>query len=185
MKRDRPKRLYEASAQDLLDLAGEDPLGFELLRTQLAEAYAPDGLDEEDCIYQMAKCLFLKQDLPTKHARMKSFTEAETLDKFNDLLLAKASESEIQSALDSFRGQLIELLRKRCPRRSFDLTAEWIEALQREIFDELMPRALSTRHQEEQNRLSSPHASGGTCTSLYDSRNRNSRRRSRGESARR
>jgi hypothetical protein len=131
MKRERAKRLYEASAQDLLDLAGEDPLGFELLRTQLAEAYAADGLDEEDCIYQMAKCLFLKRDLPTKRTRMKSFTEAETLDKFNDLLLANASESEIQSALDSFRGELIEQLRKHYPRRNYDSTEAWIEALKR------------------------------------------------------
>jgi len=149
LKRERAKRLYEASAHDLLDLAGEDPLGFELLRTQLAEAYAADGLDEEDCIYQMAKCLFLKRDLPTKRTRMKSFTEAETLDKFNDLLLANASESEIQSALDSFRGELIEQLRKRCPRRIYDLTEAWIEALKREIFDEFMPRAIAIRHEED------------------------------------
>jgi hypothetical protein len=112
VKRERPKRFYEASEQDLVDFAGEDPLGFELLRTQLAEAYAPDGLDEENCIYQMAKSLFLKRDLPTNRSQMKGVTEAETLDKFNDLLLANASESKIESALDSFEGELIARLRR-------------------------------------------------------------------------
>jgi hypothetical protein len=136
VKRKQRKRFYEVSAQDLVDFAGEDPLGFEFLRTQHAEAYAPDGLDEESCVYQMTKSLFLKRDLPTKRTRMKGFAEAETLAKFNDLLLAEVSESEIQSALDSLRGVLIEFLRKHYPRRNYDSTEAWIEALKRVIFQE-------------------------------------------------
>jgi hypothetical protein len=166
VKREQRKRFYEVSAQDLVDFAGEDPLGFEFLRTQHAEAYAPDGLDEESCIYQMAKSLFLKRDLPTKRTRMKGFAEAETLDKFNDLLLAEASESEIQSALDSLRGVLIEFLRKHYPRRNYDSTEAWIEALKRVIFDELMPRAIEIRHQEEQQ-LQEP-APGGLVPEMLE-----------------
>jgi hypothetical protein len=150
VKSKQTKRFYETSEQDLVDFAGEDPLGFELLRTQLAEAYAPDGLDEENCIYQMAKSLFLKRDLPTKRSRMKVVTEAETLNKFNDLLLANASESKIESALDSFRGELIDELRRRYPRRNYDSTEEWIEALKQVIFCEFMGRAIAMRYQEEQ-----------------------------------
>ena len=81
---------------------------------------------------------------------MKAFAEAETLDKFNNLLLAEASESEIQSSLDSFRGVLIELLRKHYPRRNYDSTEAWIEALKQVIFDKLMPQAIEIRYQEEQ-----------------------------------
>jgi hypothetical protein len=116
MKTEHTKRYYEVSGKDLVDFVLDDPHGFELLRTQLAEAYAPNGLDEEDCVYQMAKSLFLKRELPTKRSRMKGFTEAETVDQINYLLLTETSERKIQSGLDSLGGQSIEYLRKHCPR---------------------------------------------------------------------
>jgi hypothetical protein len=144
------KRFYQVNSEDLADFVGEHPLEFEILRTRLAEAYAPDGLDEESCIYQMAKSLFLKRDLPTRRSRMKGVTEAETLDQFNDLLLANASESKLESALDSLEGELIAQLRRGYPRRNYDSTEAWTEALKRVIFDEFMGRAIAMRYQEEQ-----------------------------------
>jgi len=150
VKSKQTKRFYEVSDQDLVDFAAEDPLGFELLRTRLAESYAPEGLDEENCIYQMAKSLFLKRDLPTKRSRMKGPSEAQTLDQINDLLLAEASEGKIESALDSFKGELIAELRRRYPRRNYDSSAAWMKALKRVIFDEFMGRATEMRYQEEQ-----------------------------------
>jgi len=81
---------------------------------------------------------------------VKGPSEAQTLDQFNDLLLAEASEGKIESALDSFKGELIAELRRRYPRRNYDSSAAWMKALKRVIFDEFMGRATEMRYQEEQ-----------------------------------
>jgi hypothetical protein len=59
----RSKRPYECSQEDLVNFVGEDSLRFEVVHTKLAEQYAPDGPDEEDCIHQMAKCLLFDPSL--------------------------------------------------------------------------------------------------------------------------
>ena len=150
VNRKRTNRPYQPSNEDLVDLAIDDPLRFELILTKLAEQYAVDGPDEEDCVKQMAKCLLLKQRLPTKRTQMEGFTECEAIDQFNDLLLAKAGEEKVKLALKNLGGWSGPHLRKEVPREKFDSAAEWFQALQDEIFLEVMGRAISLRHKEEQ-----------------------------------
>ncbi len=52
----RTKRAYECSREDLKNFVFENSLDFELIHTRLAEQYAVDGPDEEDCVHQMATC---------------------------------------------------------------------------------------------------------------------------------
>jgi hypothetical protein len=151
----RSKRPYECSQKDLVNFVGEDSLRFELVHTKLAEQYAPDGPDEEGCIYQMAKCLFLKRSLPTMRTQMEGYNETETLDRFNDLLLAGASGGQVEHALDALGGRSGPHLRGKVPRNRFASTEEWFEGLKEEIFSVLMPQVLEGRLEEEQ-RLQHP-----------------------------
>ena len=56
--------------------------------------------------------------------------------------------------------------RKHYPRRNYDSTEAWIEALKRVIFDELMPQAIEIRYQEEQQ-LQEP-APGGLVPEMLE-----------------
>jgi hypothetical protein len=141
---------YECSNEDLANFVFEKSLEFESLRTKLAEQYAADGPDEEGCIYQMAKSLFLKGSLPTKRTQMEGYNEAVVLDGFNDLLLAKVSEDKIERELDALGGQSGPHLRRKVPRRKFDSTEQWFGALKEEIFSVLMPQVIAVRYKEEQ-----------------------------------
>jgi hypothetical protein len=146
----RTKRAYECSREDLKNFVFENSLDFELIHTRLAEQYAVDGPDEEDCVHQMAKCLFLKRTLPTKRTQMEDYNEAEALDGFNDLLLAGASESRIKDKLNDLGGRSGPHLRKKVPRDKFDSVEKWIEALKTEIFSVLMPQVIEARYNQEQ-----------------------------------
>jgi hypothetical protein len=149
-KQKRTKRTYECSDEDLVNFVGERSLEFETLRNSLAEQYAPDGPDEEGCIYQMAKRLFLKGSLPTMRTQMEGYNETETLDRFNDLLLAGASGGQVEHALDALGGRSGPHLRGKVPRNRFGSTEEWFEALKEEIFSVLMPLVIEFRLKEEQ-----------------------------------
>jgi hypothetical protein len=151
MSKPRPtKRAYQCSREDLANFVFKKSLEFEILRTKLAEQYAADGPDEEGCIYQLAKSLFLKGSLPTKRTQMEGYNEAVALDVFNDLLLAKLSGDKIERELDALGGQSGPHLRRKVPRRKFDSTEEWFGALKEEIFSVLMPQVIGVRHKEEQ-----------------------------------
>jgi hypothetical protein len=150
MRQGKAKRFYEVTDEDLVDFVGEDPLGFESMRTRLAEKYAADGPDEEDCIYRMAKYQFLKRTLPTKRPQMEGYNEYVALDRFNDVLLSGAEESRIRLELDALGGRFGRHLRALVCRRDFDSTEAWTEALQAEIFNKLMPQIVERRHKEEQ-----------------------------------
>src|SRR5437588_6837074 len=149
-KQKRTQRAYECSSEDLQNFVFEDSLQFELHHTKLAEAYTPDGPDEEDCVYQMAKCLLLKRSLPTKRTQMEGYNEVEALDLFNDLLLASASEGKVKNALDALGGQSGPHLRKKVPRTRFASPETWFAAVKEEIFSVLMPQVLELRLEEEQ-----------------------------------
>jgi len=69
MKRTKAKRFYETSSKDLANFVGEDSMDFEVLHTRLAEQWVPDGPDEEDAVYTMAKSIFIKRFLPTKRTQ--------------------------------------------------------------------------------------------------------------------
>jgi hypothetical protein len=150
VKQKRTNRPYQSSREDLVNLAIDDPLRFELVLTKLAEQYAVDGPDEEDCVEQMAKGLFLKRKLPTKRTRMEGYSECEVVDQFNDLLLAEAGEEEVKLAIKNLGGSSGQHLRKEVPRENFDSAEEWFQALKDEIFSVVMPRAIALRYNDEQ-----------------------------------
>jgi len=131
MKRTKAKRFYETSSKDLANFVGEDSMDFEVLHTRLAEQWVPDGPDEEDAVYTMAKSIFIKRFLPTKRTQENGLKTAEEFNRLAVLLMNSASAGEVQAALKtSSRGAH---LRSRLPRDKFDSDAAWIAALGQEM----------------------------------------------------
>jgi hypothetical protein len=132
-------------------LPGEQPLAFELLRTKVAEEWAPDGPVEEDLVLTVVKCIWRKQ----RHQRFiaakfiaakydpdsKAYDELLALKAFRQLLEIETQEHEIKRSLKDLGGYFEHHLTTKCPKKKFPSVAAWVDALKVQIDTVLMPAA--------------------------------------------
>ncbi|MBR1232812.1 hypothetical protein [Bradyrhizobium sp. AUGA SZCCT0182] len=120
-------------------LPGENPLEFQLLHTQVAEEWAPDGPIEEHLVLTVAKCIWrirrnqgflrARRTAATCDPESRAYDEESALTAFFHVLGQEMNEGEIAQSLHNLGGILETDLRKRCPRRDFKTVKAWIKAL--------------------------------------------------------
>ena len=138
---DKPVYADDFEQPKVAILPGESPLAFQLLHTQVAEEWTPDGPSEEDRVLTIAKCIWRKQrrqgflkagrDAATFDPSCKAYDEESALRALFHLLRQETSEIEVKLLLQD-GGILENDLRKRFPRGNFKTVKAWIKALQRE-----------------------------------------------------
>jgi hypothetical protein len=147
MKPKKQRRTFEIRPEDLANIAAEEALEFEVLLTRHAEQYAPDGPDEEDCVYTMAKALWLKRFLPSKRTAAKRVDEGGLLLEFHDLLVEKGDEYEVMDRLYKLPDQSRDHLLAKVKRRAFRDAQRWKDALKAEIENVLMSKVVGEAHE--------------------------------------
>jgi hypothetical protein len=146
------RRAYEVkfgAETEFAIVPGEEPLLFELLRTKVAEEWAPEGPVEEDLVHTVAKCIWRKQRIQRFIAakfiaakfdpESKAYDAVLALSAFRQLFEIQTEEHEIDRILRALGGHFEQHLRTSCPETEFDSAAEWVDALKVEIDTVLMP----------------------------------------------
>jgi hypothetical protein len=147
-KNERADEVKSGADTEFAILSGEEPLPFEMLRTKVAEEWAPDGPVEEDLVNTIAKCIWRKQrHQPFAAAnydpKSKGYEEICILNQFRILLELATDERTEEHEITEFHallgGYFEYHLTTRCPRGKFNDVAEWVEALKTEIDTVLKP----------------------------------------------
>lgn len=136
----------------VLLLDGEDPVDFERIVEELTSKYVPCGVDQEDCVLTMAKCLWRKQRyqrfLSVRITGARFNPRHEEYDRFHALsaflqLLAKiTTEDELERALHLIDAPSAHHLRDRCPRAKFKTAKGRSKAIRAELLAMLATGAL-------------------------------------------
>jgi hypothetical protein len=151
MKAKRTERHYIVSDEGFAILPGENPIGFELLRAEVAEELVPDGPVEEDLVSTIAKCIWRKQRYQRfVMAKMtaakfdpshKAYDEGMALRTFQHALTVETAGHELERFLGRLGGHLADHLAAKCPKRNFATAELWVDAMKREVEEVLIPAA--------------------------------------------
>jgi hypothetical protein len=144
-------RVYESKDRaetEFAILPGENPLEFELLRTQLAEQYLPDGPIEEDLVLTIAKCISRKRRFQRFIAAKASAARADPEHDAHDPVLAlTATYHRLADEKDEYKVRLalVQLgyfgrrLLEDCPQHQFPTTEDWVKAVLHQIENVWIP----------------------------------------------
>jgi hypothetical protein len=157
----RPNALKHGAFAQTAILPGEHAREFEELHSALIEEWAPIGPTEEDAVLSIARGVWRKRRLQrflqaaAKDGRVDPdhplYDEAETL---RGIAFGMRTNPEFfedlteEDALRSF-SRTADHLRQKCPRRNFESTAAWLQAVRREIFLVLLPQLESLGSNDE------------------------------------
>ena len=148
----RPNALKHGAFAQTAILPGEDAREFEELHSGLVEEWEPIGPTEEDGVLSIARDMWRKRRLQrflqaaAKEGRCDPdhplYDEAHALREIAVLMRTYPEIYENLTedrALERLSGTA-DHLRQKCPRRNFESTAAWLQAVRDEIFSVLLPR---------------------------------------------
>jgi hypothetical protein len=131
-------------------LPGEDPREFEELHSALIEEWQPNGPTEYDAVLNIANGIWRKRRIQrfleaqiargTIDVKHPAYDEGRALILFCDIL--KVDPDQFEQALGMLPEEHANHLRQEFVRENFATTSEWIRAIRREVFSNLLKRAM-------------------------------------------
>jgi hypothetical protein len=152
----RPDRRLNAVAHGVFCgqniLPGEDPGEYLKLLSDAVQEWEPEGATEMDAVATIAKCMWRKRMLQNfLSAKVQLYSadpEHPFFDEAKSLLwcceyIKTASPEIIEKRPPPLRPEHEKHLREECPMEEFSSYAEWVAAVQKEIYSVLLPEVLT------------------------------------------